>query len=201
MNFLMHLFLAEDNDDSRIGNYLGDFVKGNEAGINERYPGKIAEGIINHRRLDRFTDAHPAVINSIALMKPFSGKFAPIVIDILMDYYLIKHWQKFTAEDFQSFVAKCYASLQKIVEGEQYPALCRHFTARLIERDAFNVYSTLEGIHDVLCGMNRHLKRPSPLPDAKPHIIANYAALDHNFQLFMPDVMTAFKPVACRSTR
>ena len=194
MNFLMHLFLAEDNDDSRIGNYLGDFVKGNEARINELYPGKIAEGILNHRRVDQFTDAHSAVISATALMKPFSGKFAPIVIDILMDYYLIKHWKNFTDADFQNFVAKCYASLQKIVEGGQYPELCRHFTGRLIERDAFNVYSTIEGIHDELCGMNRHLKRPSPLPDAKPHIIANYAALEYHFLEFMPDVMLLLKP-------
>jgi len=192
MNFLMHLFLAEDNDDSRIGNYLGDFVKGREAGIHELYPGKIAEGIINHRRLDEFADAHPAVISSITLMKPYSGKFSAIVIDILMDYYLIKHWQKFTDEDFQSFVVKCYASLQKIVEGEQYPESCRHFTAKLIERDAFNIYSTIDGIHEVLCGMNSHLKRPSPLPDAKPHIIANYSVLEHNFLQFMPDLL-AFK--------
>ena len=189
MNFLMHLFLAEDNDDSRIGNYLGDFVKGTEASINERFPGKIAEGIINHRRVDQFTDAHPAVISSIALMKPFSGKFAAIVVDILMDYYLIKHWNKYTSEDFQRFVAKCYASLHKIVEGEQYPERCRHFTGKLIERDAFNVYSTIEGIHEVLCGMNRHLKRPSPLPDAKPHILANYPTLEQNFLLFMPDIL------------
>ena len=112
MNFLGHLVLAEDNDDSRIGNYLGDFVKGNEARINELYPGKIAEGIINHRRVDQFTDAHSAVISAIALMKPFSGKFAPIVIDILMDYYLIKHWKKFTAADFQRKFGAIFVTLR-----------------------------------------------------------------------------------------
>jgi acyl carrier protein phosphodiesterase len=189
MNFFGHLLLAEDNDESRIGNYLGDFVKGYESRINELYPGVIAAGIINHRRVDRFTDAHSAVIGATALMKPFSGKFSPVVIDILMDYFLIKHWKSFSSEDIQVFIAKCYVSMHKIVSGEQYPELCRRFTGKLIERDAFNVYSTIEGIHDVLCGMNRHLKRPSPLPEAKPHIIANYSALEEKFLLFMPDML------------
>lgn len=189
MNFLGHLLLAEDNDESRIGNYLGDFVKGYESRINELYPGKIAAGIINHRRIDRLTDAHPAIIGANALMKPHSGRFSPVVIDILLDHFLIKHWKSFSSEDFQAFTAKCYGSMDKIICGEQYPELCRRFTARLVERDAFNVYSTVEGIHDVLCGMNRHLKRPSPLPEAKPHIIAHYSELEDNFLIFLPDML------------
>jgi acyl carrier protein phosphodiesterase len=70
-----------------------------------------------------------------------------------------------------------------------YPEFCRCFGGKLIERDAFNVYNTIDGIHEVLCGMNSHLKRPSPLPDAKPHILANSGALEQNFLLFMPDIL------------
>ena len=55
MNYLAHLYLAEDTPESIIGNLLGDFVKG--SAIND-YSEGIKAGIKLHRKIDLFTDSH-----------------------------------------------------------------------------------------------------------------------------------------------
>ena len=58
---MAHLFLSGDDDDIKIGNYLGDFVKGNQL---DKYPKGIRDGILLHRKIDHFTDNHPVVLES-----------------------------------------------------------------------------------------------------------------------------------------
>ncbi len=189
MNYLGHLILAEDNDVSRIGHYLGDFVKGDKATISKQYPEQITKGIIAHRKIDVFTDSHPAVQRAIVLLKADSGRFSSIIVDVIFDYYLIKHWKRFFSEDFESFVRKCYNSLEIIVADEIYPERCREFTRKLIDNDAFHVYSDIEGIHRVLCGIDRRIKRESTLPQAHEHIKLNYPQLEQEFLSFFPDII------------
>jgi acyl carrier protein phosphodiesterase len=189
MNYLGHLVLAEDNDVSRIGQYLGDFIKGDKAALHKEYPSQIAEGIIAHRKIDVFTDAHPAVRRATNLLKADSGRFSAIIVDVLFDYYLIKHWKEFISEDFESFIHKSYNSLEMIVANEIYPERCRNFTRRLIDNDAFHVYSNIEGIHKVLCGIDRRITRESSLPHAHKHIKINYPKLEQEFLNFFPNVM------------
>jgi acyl carrier protein phosphodiesterase len=56
MNYLAHLFLADDTPESLIGNLLGDFLKG----VNkEQYSIAIQLGIELHRKVDVCTDSHP----------------------------------------------------------------------------------------------------------------------------------------------
>lgn len=189
MNYLGHLALAENNDESRIGHYLGDFVKGDKASITKQYPERIVKGIIAHRQIDVFTDAHPAVCRAVDLLKADSGRFASIIVDVIFDYYLIKHWKEFFREDFECFVNQCYNSLKMIVADDLYPERCREFTRRLIDHDAFHVYSDIEGIHRVLCGIDRRIKRKSTLPQALEHIKLNYPQLEQEFLDFFPDAI------------
>ena len=72
MNYLVHFLLAGDDDELRLGNVLGDFVKGRverfeHRGLTER----LRTGIQLHRTIDAFSDRHPAVLRS---KLPFSIK-------------------------------------------------------------------------------------------------------------------------------
>ena len=58
MNYLAHTFLSGDSDQVRIGNFIGDYVKGSDFNF---YPEGIKKGIILHRHIDYFTDNHPVV--------------------------------------------------------------------------------------------------------------------------------------------
>ena len=85
MNYLAHLLLAEDTEESLLGNFLGDFVKGN---IGTRYSPAIARGILLHRKVDAFTDTHPITKSSRCLFSRQRRRYAGIIIDkyILLAY-------------------------------------------------------------------------------------------------------------------
>jgi acyl carrier protein phosphodiesterase len=58
MNWLAHIFLSEPNVESRLGNLLGDLVKGKDLeGLNPN----LKQGIARHYAIDKFTDSHPVV--------------------------------------------------------------------------------------------------------------------------------------------
>ena len=58
MNFLAHIYLSGDNDLITIGNFMADGIKGKRY---LKFPPDIQKGIILHRAIDTFTDAHPIV--------------------------------------------------------------------------------------------------------------------------------------------
>jgi len=58
MDYLAHLYLAEDEPESLIGSLMGDFAKGR---IDDGLAPGIRWGIVVHRMVDVFTDAHAIV--------------------------------------------------------------------------------------------------------------------------------------------
>ncbi|QSH41108.1 ACP phosphodiesterase [Lentisphaerota bacterium ZTH] len=186
MNYLAHMALAPDNDNARIGNYLGDFIKGLEDVLRCQYSQAVVDGIMLHRRIDQFTDSATEFNLMCAVFRSKFGRVAPIIVDVMLDHLLIRHWDEFMSESFETFLSKAYRSLHMIVNDNNYPEKCRKFTRRLIERDAFNVYSSMEGIHEILCSINRRLKNRTRLPEASPVIINNFIELDTLFIQFFP---------------
>ena len=80
MNYLAHIYLSGESDEIIVGNFIGDFVKGNKY---QKYPEKVAFGIQMHRSIDMFTDQHPDVREFVNILKPGYGRYAGIVADVL----------------------------------------------------------------------------------------------------------------------
>ena len=55
MNYIAHIYLAEHTQTSKLGNFLGDFVKGPDL---SSLPVEIQTGIKFHRAIDSYTDSH-----------------------------------------------------------------------------------------------------------------------------------------------
>nr|WP_290937503.1 hypothetical protein [Haliscomenobacter sp.] len=134
MNFLAHFFLSGDDPALMTGNFLADFISNRE--VNE-LPEEIRRGIVLHRQIDQYTDAHEAVRQSIQRLYPRHRKYAPVLVDVYYDYFLIHNWAQFTTEDFAAFpgaglrgpapVSACYAA-------QLAPASFGHGTSRLAEQ-------------------------------------------------------------------
>lgn len=189
MNFLVHQFILNNDLESRQGNYLGDFIKGLESILRLQYPAGIVDGIMHHRRIDRLSDENPAIIQATKILKPHAGKFSHIIVDILFDYFLIKHWDRITTDNFELFIKECYSAIGPIADTNIYPESCRFFTGQLIEKDTFHKYATLSGLHDVFCKLNSHLRRSSPLPEATKFIELEFDRLEQSFMDFMPVIV------------
>lgn len=78
MNYLAHLYLVDDDPESLVGSLMGDFVKG---GVNPARPPTIRHAILQHRRIDSFTDAHPLVKRSKQCIHPEFRRYAGILVD------------------------------------------------------------------------------------------------------------------------
>ena len=114
MNYLSHIFLSGNNEDIILGNFLGDYVKGN---LNKLHDGTYSKGVILgialHRQIDTFTDQHPVVKESIARIRPYYHKFSGIVIDMFHDHIFAKNFHQFTDIELEVFSANFYKILQK----------------------------------------------------------------------------------------
>ena len=83
MNFLAHIYLSPPHEDAQLGSLLGDFVKGPIDGseISSRYGEEVKRAIALHRRIDSYTDAHPAVVASRNRISTNRRRFAGVMVD------------------------------------------------------------------------------------------------------------------------
>ncbi|MBP6827851.1 MAG: hypothetical protein KA165_14915 [Saprospiraceae bacterium] len=100
MNHLAHCFLSFNDEDLLLGNFIGDFVKGNDW---KKYPEKVQQGILLHRTIDSYTDNHPMTDRSVTRVRPYAGRYSPPFTDILYDHLLAIHWEKYMDEAFDVF--------------------------------------------------------------------------------------------------
>ncbi len=96
MNFLAHIYLSGNSDDIKIGNFLGDFVKGRLNKLSEKiYSEDVIKGMALHREIDHFTDTHPIVKQSIDRLQPKYHKFSGIVLVFFYYHVFEKNFQKY----------------------------------------------------------------------------------------------------------
>lgn len=87
MNYLAHIHIANHTQTSLLGNFLGDFVKGQA--FND-LPRELATGVRLHRKIDQFTDSHELVKGLRRSFPRDLRRVAGIVIDITFDYFLLQ---------------------------------------------------------------------------------------------------------------
>jgi acyl carrier protein phosphodiesterase len=183
MNYLAHLLFAQPSSDSRIGNLLGDFYHGTKL---EQLNPAIAAGLYNHRAVDWFTDHHPEVRAARLLFSPDMRRFAPIALDMLFDFCLIKYWKHFFASDFTDYKGQLYQSLQN--DLPQMPdAMAKTFKA-VTSQDWFGTYAELEGIQYSLRRMasrGRFTARYAAIADELPQL---QTAIEQLFLSFFPQL-------------
>lgn len=185
MNYLAHLLLAGPDDASRIGNLLGDFVKGTPASLAGRYPAAVIAGIVMHRKLDRFTDEHAAFRTARDLLAPPRRRFAGIVVDIFFDHFLTVHWEQFSPLPLPAFLAEIYAAFAR------HPAWLGDELTRALprmrEENWLQSYGTLAGLALTFRRVAERSPRTAPIRASCHDLTAHYASFDRAFHQFFPD--------------
>jgi acyl carrier protein phosphodiesterase len=184
MNYLAHQFLSFQNTDIQLGNLYGEIVRGKDY---ENYSGDIRKGILLHRSIDTFTDSHEIVKESSKKFHEKYGKFSPIIVDVVYDYFLIKNWNTYSNIEFETFVDDCYSLLNK--ELENFPEKLNFIVRHLLKYDWFHNYQSLSGIEDTLRGIRNRSKFENQIDQSIVEIQANYEELNQEFQAFFPELM------------
>lgn len=184
MNYLAHVMLGEQTDDGVLGSLLGDFVKGR---VGARYPHAVARGIRLHRRLDTFTDTHPA---TLASRRRFTGerrRVAGIIVDVCYDHFLCREWERYSSEPLESFTRRVYAVLER--RRESLPDRLRGLAPRMADEDWLGSYAVLGRVGRVLDGISRRLREPHRLAGSLPDIETHYRGLARDFDAFFPEAV------------
>lgn len=182
MNYLGHLYLSPPGEDGLLGSLLGDFVKGP---IADRYSGALAQAIALHRRLDSFTDSHPAVKLSKSRVSAPRRRYAGIMVDIFYDHFLARHWHDFHEEPLRVFCARVYEMLER--RHDELPERLKMMAPSMARWDWFGSYAEVESIYGALNRISQRLKRENPLVDSADELLRNYAGMEGDFRRFLPD--------------
>lgn len=108
MNYIAHLHLAQISGTSLVGNFLGDFVKGNQL---SHLSNQVERGIRLHRKIDGFTDQHYTVVELRRVFPPNLRRVSGIILDVYFDYLLLQHWPLYSAEPYNQLFSQFYREL------------------------------------------------------------------------------------------
>ncbi len=191
MNYLSHLFLSQNTDYSRLGNFLGDFVRGNREKLLEKFHPEIVDGIQTHRMIDKYTDTHEQTKRALSILRPVHGLFSGIITDMMYDHFLSVHWSTFSDFVRLDFIDECHESLS--INVPNLPAGYIHFLPILIDYDILDSYISLDGIDHALFRIDQRIKRKTTLCDAVIDIEENYEELEDCFFQFFPEICAFVK--------
>ena len=184
MNYLAHLYLSGNDKKIITGNFIGDYVKGNNY---LKYPGKIREGILLHRQIDSFTDAHPCFREVKILLRPDFGLFSGIITDLLYDHLLAANWPSFSETPLPDFTKKIYDIL--MLHHAYLPGRVQGFLPSLIKNRRLESYASTEGMRRTLEMMSHYTSLPENAPDAMKIMEENLDFLQKNFDAFMKEMI------------
>ena len=101
MNFLAHLYLSKNHTNILIGNFIADGIRGNQ--FTHLHP-EIQQGIVLHRHIDTYTDAHPIVRKSKRRLHERYGHYDGVIIDLFYDHFLARNWSQYSAIPLDVYV-------------------------------------------------------------------------------------------------
>lgn len=185
MNHLAHLFLAPPTAESLIGNLAGDFVKGP---IGNRFPPGIAAGIVLHRRIDAFTDAHPSVGAFRRLLAPEHGHYARVIADMFLDHFLAARFDELAGEPLERFLERTFALIDP--HERSLPGMLRVVYPRMRDEGWLLSYRQIGGIHTALRNISGRFSRAPRLETATHHLRDSRSELERHFDEFFPEVVT-----------
>jgi acyl carrier protein phosphodiesterase len=188
MNFLAHLFLTHHNDDWMVGNMVADFITNKEL---HGLSAGVREGVMVHRYIDTYTDAHEAVKQSTRRLRFVFHKYAPVVADIYYDFLLIKNWEQYTNYDFEEFRYRTYDILQSRL-NDMPPALQERLP-KMIAHDWLKNYGTQAGLQFTFDKFAKRTAYKVDFSNAAAILVQYLNEFDEDFNLFFPELMDYIK--------
>ena len=184
MNFLAHIYLSFGDDDITIGNFIADSIRGNQY---KHLPERVQKGILLHRDIDTYTDAHDIPKKSSKRLHKNYSHYSRVIVDIFYDHFLAKNWSSYSDIPLDVFVENFYVLLE-----DNYgilPQGVKRMMPYMITNNWIYNYSKMEGIGRVLSGMNRRTKNKSKMNFAILDLEEHYEAFEVEFTSFFEELI------------
>lgn len=115
MNLFAHAVLAGSDRQHVAAGIVADRIKGvpGQAPFS-LLPMPIQQGVIQHRAIDSYTDAHPLQATARALFGADSRRISGILLDLYGDFLLHGHWERWRTEPREQALRRARQSLQTV---------------------------------------------------------------------------------------
>ncbi len=184
MNFLAHTYLSCSDENLLLGNVLADFIKNKEIAA---LPTDYHLGIDLHRKIDSFTDAHPAVLEVNKYFHKVHHKYSPVVTDILFDYVLANNWSKYSGENLKDFTQNIYDILLK--HQNHFPERKKRSILNMIHNDFLMNYTNIDGLKFTFEHMDKRTKFKANFIQSLDNLEETYPHLESAFNAFFPELI------------
>lgn len=192
MNYLAHLHIAGSTNSSFVGNFLGDFVKGNPDG---QFNQEIVQGIRLHRFVDSYTDQHTLVKSLKPLFVGELRRFAPIALDMFWDHCLAKHWHQFHHDSLANFCLQTQLQIEAESQLERHllPARFVKVSQLMWQQRWLESYCKMDNIDFALQRMASRSPRMAVLAKCGATLWQNYELFSQQFFVLYPDILERAK--------
>ena len=183
MNFLAHIYLSGDSDLIKIGNFMADGVRGNK---HLELHSEIQKGIVLHRTIDTFTDAHPIFRQSTKRLHANYHHFSGVIVDVFYDHFLAKNWNLYSDEKLEDYVDNFYNSLN--TNHDLLTEKAQMMKPYMIQQNWLLSYQTIDGIEKILSQMDNRIKRESNMRFSVQELGLFYKEFEDDFTILFNDL-------------
>ncbi|MCY7410964.1 MAG: ACP phosphodiesterase [Chitinophagales bacterium] len=189
MNHLAHLYLSRTSEKLMVGNFIADAVKGKKF---QEYETEISKGIVMHRAIDTFTDAHVLVSHSKSFFRARYGLYSPVIIDLVYDHFLAKNFGNYSNEPLNIFCDRCYKVFEKYFSV--MPPRNQHLFPYMQKENWLLSYAQVEGIKKSLTAISRRIKNNPGIENATEELQLHYDELENDFEKYFPLLIKQVEP-------
>jgi acyl carrier protein phosphodiesterase len=183
MNYLAHAYLSFNQDELLVGNMISDYVKGK---LKFNYALGIQQGIMLHRAIDEFTDAHPYVKEAKQIFVPNYRLYAGAFIDVSFDHYLAISENEFATNELFSFSQKVYDTLEQY--SNVLPEKFGNLLPNMIKHNWLYNYQHAWGIKSSFGGLMRRAQYIEEIDTAFELFMHHYKTLQQLYDAFFPQL-------------
>ena len=158
---------------------MADTIRGSKY---DYLPQEVQKGIILHRAIDTFTDAHPIFRKSTKRLHENYHHYSGVIIDVFYDHFLAKNWATYSDQPLAEYTSHFYDIMQA-----NYAILTpktQQLLPYMIAQNWLVSYATIEGIEIILSQMERRIKNDSKLSLSVNELKLYYQEFEEEFTSF-----------------
>ena len=147
-----------------------------------------------HRAIDTFTDNHPEIRQLVHTLRPDHGKYAPVAVDVILDYILTTDWEHYAEIGFDAFAKWVYEVIDEQVH--LLPERIQPRVQSMRTHHWLDQYRTKGGMLHVLKRLDQRARFPSRFAESLQDLDRHYPSLKQGLRSFYPDLKTYARSIS-----
>ena len=164
---------------------MADGIRGKDY---ENFPPDVQKGIMLHRAIDTFTDAHPIFRQGTKRLHERYHHYAGVIMDVFYDHFLAKNFKNYSDRPLEDFANDFYESLENNYDWLSEKA--QHMLPIMRKYNWLVMYSTVNGISQILTQMDSRSGNKSGMKHSEAELLEFYDEFEAEFTAFFEEIRT-----------